>query len=188
MSQPSDQAPPRRAPRSTGTGANGEGKGRRSAAAQAGIRLGGPLAWIFWCACGITALPLAGLFSLVMVNGFSGLWWALQETFAGGTLSAQVLRLGVIPHMALFLWGASFVFMTVTRSRHALRIAPLLLGVWALVSAWCQFAIRDLMSPAGISLGDFAALLPGILLQFAGVAALFGYFHEGNRPNLYYNR
>lgn len=185
MTLPPDQpAPtPRRSPRP-----GGAGKGRKSAAAQAGIRLGGPLAWIFWCACGITALPLAGLFSLLMVNGFGGLWWALQETFAGETLSAQVLRLGVIPHIALFLWGASFVFMTVMRTRHALRLAPLFLFAWILISTWCQFAIRDLMSTTGIGLGDFTALLPGILLQLAGAAALYGYFRESERPRAYYSR
>lgn len=198
MTQPTEPSAPGRQsgttapPRSLRQGGSPAGSGpagkRKTDAALAGKRLGGPLAWIFWCACGITALPLAGVFSLTLANGFTGMWWALQETFAGNTLSAQVLRLGVIPHFGLFLWGAIFVVLTVMRSRHALRFAPLLLLVWVMLSTWCQFAIRDLMSPTGTSLGDFAALLPGILLQLAGVAALYGYFRESDRPKAYYNR
>lgn len=151
-------------------------------------RLGGALMVLFWCACGITALPLAGLFSLVATSGVSGAGWALRETFAGSTIQAQLLRLGLLPQLVLFAWGVSFVVLTVMKSRHALLVAPWLLAAWVAVSTYSQFSIRAAMAPDGATIADFAALAPGILIQIAGVAALFGYFQEGERPRAYYVR
>lgn len=151
-------------------------------------RLSGALMVLFWCACGITALPLAGLFSLIATTGVSGAGWALRETFAGTTLQAQLLRLGLWPQLVLFAWGASFVVLTVAKLRHALVVAPGLLMVWVAVSAYCQFAIRAAMAPDGASVADFAALAPGLLAQAASAAALYGYFREGTRPQAYYVR
>lgn len=143
---------------------------------------------LFWCACGITALPLAGLFSLIAATGVSGATWALTETFAGTTLQSYVLRLGLWPQLVLFAWGISFVVLTVMRSRLTLTVAPVVLVAWVAVSAYCQFAMRAAMAPDGATLADFAALMPGILAQIAGTGALFGYFREGTRPKAYYNR
>lgn len=151
-------------------------------------RLGGMLAIIFWCACGITALPLAGLFALVANAGVSGAMWALAETFAGNTPTAHVLRLGLLPQAILFAWAVSLVVLTVARSRHALVVSPLLLWGFVVVSAFSQFSIRDAIAPEGATLGDFAALMPGLLAQAAGAAALYGYFRSADRPRLYFTR
>ncbi|MFG1478143.1 hypothetical protein V5F53_05680 [Xanthobacter sp. V4C-4] len=151
-------------------------------------KLGGALMVLFWCACGITALPLAGLFSLVAATGVTGASWALSETFAGSTLQAQLLRLGLWPQLVLFAWGASFVVLTVMKSRHALMVAPWLLVAWVAVSAYCQFSLRAAMAPDGATMADFAALTPGLLAQVLGTAAIFGYFREGERPKAYYSR
>lgn len=151
-------------------------------------RLGGALMVLFWCACGITALPLAGLFSLVAATGVSGAGWALSETFAGSTLQAQLLRLGLWPQLVLFAWGASFVVLTVLKSRHALQVSPWLLAAWVAVSAYSQFSLRAAIAPDGATMADFAALTPGLLAQVVATAALFGYFKEGMRPRAYYVR
>lgn len=151
-------------------------------------RLGGVLAVIFWCACGITALPLAGLFSLIAGLGVAGTRSVLFDSFAGPSVPQQVLRLGLIPQVVLFAWAASLVALTVAKSRLALAVSPWLLVAWAVASAYSQFAIRDAISPDGADLGAFAALLPGLLVQAASAAAFFGYFREGVRPRAYYTR
>lgn len=151
-------------------------------------RLGGALAVIFWCACGITALPLAGLFALVSALGVVGTKSALFDAFAGPGLAQQVLRLGLAPQLFLFVWAASLVLLTVARKRIALTFAPWLLVAWVAASAYSQFAIRDAISPDGADIGAFAALMPGLLAQAAGAAAFFGYFREGRRPQGFYCR
>ncbi|MFG1402780.1 hypothetical protein [Xanthobacter sediminis] len=161
---------------------------RRRAPARETPKLGGALMVLFWCACGITALPLAALFSLVAATGVSGASWALSETFAGSTIQAQLLRLGLWPQLVLFAWGASFVVLTVMKSRHALTVTPVLLIAWVAVSTYSQFSIRSAMAPDGATVADFAALAPGILAQVVGAAALFGYFREGSRPKAYFVR
>ncbi|MFG1418140.1 hypothetical protein V5F38_09535 [Xanthobacter sp. V0B-10] len=161
---------------------------RRRATPRETPKLGGALMVLFWCACGITALPLAALFSLVAATGVSGASWALSETFAGSTIQAQLLRLGLWPQLVLFAWGASFVVLTVMKSRHALTVSPVLLIAWVAVSTYSQFSIRSAMAPDGATVADFAALAPGILAQVVGAAALFGYFREGTRPKAYFVR
>lgn len=153
-----------------------------------GPRLGGVLAVIFWCACGITALPLAGLFSLIAGFGVAGAKSVLFDSFAGASLPQQVLRLGLVPQIVLFVWAVSLVVLTVAKSRLALTLSPWILVAWVLASVYSQFAIRDAISPDGADLGAFAALMPGILLQVASAAAFFGYFREGTRPQAYYVR
>ncbi|MFS8038259.1 hypothetical protein ACI7BZ_15105 [Xanthobacter sp. AM11] len=151
-------------------------------------RLGGALAVIFWCACGITALPLAGLFTLVSSLGVAGAQSALFDSFAGPGVAQQVLRLGLLPQLVLFAWAACLVVLTVAKSRLALSLAPWLLMAWVATGAYSQFAIRDAIAPDGADLGAFAALVPGLLAQAAGAAAFFGYFREGKRPAAYYRR
>ncbi|MFG1344292.1 hypothetical protein V5F59_05315 [Xanthobacter autotrophicus DSM 431] len=157
-------------------------------AAPAPARLGGPLAIIFWCACGITALPLAGLFSLVAGLGVGGAKAVLFDSFAGAGLPQQVLRLGLVPQVILFVWAASLVLLTVMKARAALSLSPWLLIVWVIASTYSQFAIRDAISPDGADLSAFAALMPGLLAQAGLAAAFFGYFKEGQRPQAYYTR
>ncbi|QRG05461.1 hypothetical protein EZH22_20595 [Xanthobacter dioxanivorans] len=161
---------------------------QRAAAPALGPRLGGALAVIFWCACGITALPLAGLFSLVAGLGVAGAKSALFDSFAGAGVGQQVLRLGLVPQLVLFAWAASLVVLTVAKSSLARSVSPWILVAWVLASAYSQFAIRDAISPDGADLGAFAALMPGLLLQAASAAAFFGYFREGARPLAYYRR
>ncbi|MGU3495315.1 hypothetical protein ACLBXM_14830 [Xanthobacteraceae bacterium A53D] len=150
--------------------------------------IGGVLAVIFWCACGIVAVPLAGMFSLIAALGTTGAFSAMADSIAGPTVAAQMLRLGLVPQAVLFVWGAAFVGLTVMRSRHALTVAPLLLIVWLAVSTFCQFSIRSLMVQENATIMDFAALMPAVLAQAIGVAALVGYFKEGTRPKAYYTR
>lgn len=150
--------------------------------------LAGPLAILFWCACGITAVPLAGMFSLVAAIGPAGALSAVVDSLSGQSMAAQILRLGLIPQLALFLWSLSFVILTVQRSAHALTLSPLLLAAWALVTALCQFGIRNAMAVDGLTIGDLVALLPGILVQTAGAAAFWGYLREGERPRRYFSR
>ncbi len=150
--------------------------------------LGGALAMLFWCACGITAFPLAGLFALVASFGVSGAISSFTDVLSGPGVQAQVLRLGIIPQVALFIWSAAFVALTVAKSRYALTVVPALLFVFVAVSAYCQFAIRNRITPGGASLGDFAALVPGLLLHLAGALALYAYFTEGARPKAFYRR
>lgn len=155
---------------------------------QGPTRLGGALALIFWCACGITALPLAGLFTLISLLGVSGAVSALFDSFAGPGVPQQVLRLGLVPQALLFAWAVAMVVLTVAKARIALSLLPWMLVAWLLATAYSQFAIRDAIAPDGADLGAFAALMPGILAQAAGVAAFFGYFREGRRPGAYYRR
>lgn len=151
-------------------------------------RLGGALAILFWCACGVTAIPLAMIFSVLANMGVAGAQAALMDGLTGPTLSAQLLRLGLIPQVVLFAWGAAMVGLTIAKSRHALTVVPWLLVAWVAVSAYCQFAIRSALSPNGADVMDFAALMPGILVQAAAAAAFFGYFAEGGRPKAFYVR
>lgn len=150
--------------------------------------LAGPLAILFWCACGITAVPLAGIFSLIAALGPAGAVSAVVDSLSGQSMAAQILRLGLIPQLALFLWSLSFVILTVQRSAHALTVSPWLLATWAVVTALCQFGIRNAMAVDGLTVGDLAALLPGILVQTAGAAAFWGYLREGERPRRYFSR
>ncbi len=150
--------------------------------------LGGLLAVIFWAACGITAVPLAGLFTLISALGTQGAFSAIADSVSGSSLSTQVLRLGLMPQGMLVLWAVSCVVLTIMKSRRALTAVPVLFIAWVAVTAFCQFAIRGLITPDGASLMDFATLLPGILAQAAGAAAMMAYFREGARPRLYYVR
>ena len=151
-------------------------------------RLGGPLAVLFWCCCGITALPLAGLFTLIAEFGVAGAKSALFDSFAGPGLPQQVLRLGLVPQVFLFVWAATVVVLTVAKARMALTVLPWMLIAVVAASAYGQFAIRDAISPDGADLGAFAALMPGLLAQAVGAAAFLGYFREGRRPQAYYIR
>ncbi|MFG1299019.1 hypothetical protein V5F49_04400 [Xanthobacter sp. V3C-3] len=151
-------------------------------------RLGGALAILFWCACGITAVPLAGLFALISDLGAQGAVSALFDSFAGPGATQVVLRLGLLPHLVLFVWAVTMVALTVARARVALTVLPWILVLWAGVSIYSQFAIRNALSPGGADLGAFAGLLPALLSQVVGVAAFFGYFREGRRPQAYYVR
>lgn len=151
-------------------------------------RLGGPLAFLFWCACGIAALPIAGLFTLISALGVTGARSALFDTFAGAGAAQQVLRLGLMPQIVLFGWAVTMVVLTVARARIALVVLPWLLVLWLCTTGYSQFAIRDAIAPDGADLGAFAALMPGLLAQAAGVAAFFGYFREGVRPQAFYRR
>lgn len=150
--------------------------------------LSGLLAILFWCACGIAAVPLAGIFSLIAALGPVGAFSAVVDSLSGQTMAAQILRLGLIPQLALFIWSMSFVILTVQRSVHALTVSPWLLATWAVVAALCQFGIRNVIAADGLTVGDLAALLPGILVQAAGAAAFWGYLREGDRPRRYYTR
>lgn len=152
------------------------------------VGLGGPLAVIFWCACAITALPIAGAFSMIANFGVTGTVSALLDGFAGDALPIQVLRLSLYAQAVLFVWAAGLVILTVTRSRLALGWAPWGLAAWTVVSVWAQFAIRETITPGGTGVADFAALLPGILMQVTCTAAVFGYFREGARPRAFYVR
>ncbi|WP_029003905.1 DUF2569 family protein [Azorhizobium doebereinerae] len=160
---------------------------RRRRFGEAGA-LGGVLAIIFWCACGIVAVPLAGLFTLISALGTQGAFSAIADSVTGNSVSTQMLRFGLVPQAILFLWAVSFVALTVLRSRHALSVAPLLMIVWVAVSAFCQFSIRALITPDGATIMDFAALMPGLLAQGVGVAAFVGYFKDGRRPRELYTR
>lgn len=152
------------------------------------VRLGGALAFLFWCACGIAALPLAGLFTLISALGVTGARSALFDSFAGAGVPQQVLRLGLMPQVVLFGWAVTMVVLTVARARIALLVLPWLLVLWLATTGYSQFAIRDAIAPDGADLGAFAALMPGLLAQAAGVAAFFGYFREGVRPQSFYRR
>lgn len=152
-----------------------------------GPRLGGLLAVLFWCACGITALPLAGIFSLIFAIGPASAGAAILDSLSGQSLNAQILRLGLIPQLALFIWGGSFVILTIQRSAQTRVISPLLLVGWLVLTAFCQFAIRKALAQDSLTLGDFAALLPGLLAQGVGVAAFWGYMREAERPRRYYS-
>ncbi|MFG1464343.1 hypothetical protein V5F77_15745 [Xanthobacter sp. DSM 24535] len=149
-------------------------------------RLSGLLAIIFWCACGITAVPLAGLFTLISVLGPQAAWSAIVDSLAAPGGSSQMLRFGLFPQAVLFVWGISFVIMTVRRAVSTLSVAPIGLVIWLLVTAFSQFAIRDLLAPDGLTVGDLASLLPGLLAQGLGVAGFVGYMREGDRPRRYY--
>lgn len=153
-----------------------------------GQRLGGALAVIFWCACGITAIPLAVIFSFIANLGVAGAQAALMDAISGASMSAQLLRFGLVPQAALFAWGLATVVLTIARSRLALTAVPWLLVLWVAVSTYCQFAIRSVLSPDGSNVLDFATLAPGILIQATAAAALFGYFREGQRPTAFYRR
>ncbi|WP_341987539.1 hypothetical protein [Azorhizobium sp. AG788] len=150
--------------------------------------LGGLLAVIFWAACGITAVPLAGMFTLISAMGTQGAFSAIADSVSGSALSTQVLRLGLLPQAMLFLWAASFVVFTILKSRHALQVAPGLFMAWVAVTAFCQFSIRSMITPDGATLMDFTALLPGILAQVVGAAAFTAYMRQGHRPRFYFVR
>lgn len=151
-------------------------------------RLSGPLAVLFWCACAITAVPLAGAFSLIASLGPQAALSATVDGLSGNEPATQLLRIGLIPQGVLFVWGACFVVLTVARARATLKIAPLLLIGWVLVTAWSQLTIRAALATDGMTVMDFAALLPGLMAQACAAAALFGYFSEGKRPRAYYTR
>ncbi|MEP9350348.1 hypothetical protein [Xanthobacter sp. KR7-225] len=161
---------------------------RQSAPEPRQRRLGGALAVIFWCACGITAVPLALLFSVIANVGAEATVSLLLDGLRGPGLSAELLRLGLIPQAVLFVWAAAMVLLTVARSRHALTVVPWLMVAWVVVSAYAQFAIRSALQQGAVDVMDFAALFPNLLLQAATAAAVFGYFAEGTRPNAYYQR
>lgn len=150
--------------------------------------LGGPLAVIFWCACGLTALPLASAFSLFAALGPAAAIPVMTGSLTDNTPDAMTLRLFLYPQAVLFLWAAGMVLLTVLRSRLALTWGPWGLVAWTVVSAWAQFSIRNAISLAGVDVADFASLLPGLLMQALTAAAVFGYFREGTRPKAFYNQ
>jgi len=150
--------------------------------------LGGALAVIFWCACGLTALPLAALVSMFADLGPTVAIPVVTSAFTDDAPVAATMRLFLYPQAVLFLWAAGMVLLTVLRSRLALTWGPWGLVAWTVVSAWAQFSIRDAINPAGVSIADFASLLPGLLIQALTVAAVFGYFREGTRPKAFYNQ
>ncbi|OYW41028.1 MAG: hypothetical protein B7Z45_03995 [Azorhizobium sp. 12-66-6] len=149
-------------------------------------RLSGLLAIIFWCACGITAVPLAGIFTLISVLGPQAAWSAIADSLSAPGASSQMLRFGLFPQVVLFVWAIGFVILTVRRSARTRALAPVALVVWLIVTAFSQFAIRDLLAPDGLTVGDLAALLPALLAQGVGVAGFVGYMREGERPRRYY--
>ncbi len=150
--------------------------------------LKGLLAIIFWCACGITAIPLAGIFTLISALGPQAALSAVVDSLSGDAMATQVLRYGLIPQFVLFIWAVSFVVLTVMRRAAALTVAPGLFFLWFAVTALCQFAIRSAIAQGDLSVGDLAALLPGLLAQGVGAAAFWGYMRSAGQPKLYFTR
>lgn len=151
-------------------------------------RLKGLLAIIFWCACGITAVHLAGPFTLVSQLGPQAAFSAVVDALSGDAVQTRVLRFGLLPQLTLFIWAVSFVVLTVMRRSAARIAAPALFVLWLVVTAFCQFAIRDAISPEGLTVEGLTALLPGLLAQGVGVAAFWAYMREGAVPKGYFTR
>lgn len=150
--------------------------------------LKGLLAVIFWCACGITATQLAWPFTLIATIGPQAAASAVVDALSGNSIQTQILRYGLAPQVALFLWAVTFVAFTVMRSALALSVAPLLLTLWAAISIYCQFGIQTAVSPDGFSIDTMRVLLPSILAQVAGVVAFWAYFKEGTTPRAFFIR
>lgn len=150
--------------------------------------LKGLLAIIFWCACGITATQLAWPFTLIATIGPQATVSAVVDALSGTSLQTQILRYGLAPQVALFIWAASFVALTVARSALALSVAPLLMVLWMVVSIYCQFGIQVAVSAEGFTIDTLRILLPSILAQVAGVAAFWAYFKEGTTPRAFFTR
>lgn len=159
---------------------------RRRDPAEPGLR--GLLAIIFWCACGITAVHLAGPFTLISQMGPHAAFSAIVDALSGDTVQTQVLRFGLMPQLVLFIWAVSFVVLAVMRRKVALSISPSIFAAWLVVTAFCQFAIRDAISPDGLSVEGLAALMPGLLAQGVGVAAFWAYMRGGEQPKAYFTR
>ena len=51
--------------------------------------LSGLLAILFWCACGIAAVPLAGIFSLIAALGPVGAFSAVVDSLSGQTMGTH---------------------------------------------------------------------------------------------------
>ena len=150
--------------------------------------LKGVLALIFWSACGITAAQLAWPFTLIATIGPEATASAVVDALSGPSLQSEILRFGVFPQLALFVWAAAFVIVTVMRLRLALIVAPLLMGLWALVSIVCQFGIRNALSPDGLTADALATLLPSILAQVVGAVAFWAYMRQAPGPAAFFTR
>ncbi|OYW60750.1 MAG: hypothetical protein B7Y84_09815 [Azorhizobium sp. 32-67-21] len=150
--------------------------------------LKGLLAVIFWCACGITATQLAWPFTLIATIGPSATVSAVVDALSGPSVQTQILRYGVIPQVALFVWAASYVVLTVTRSAKALTFAPILMALWVGISIYCQFGIRAVLTPDGLSVETLPALLPSMLAQVVGAVAFWAYFKQADAPRAFFTR
>ncbi|TCT03454.1 hypothetical protein [Aquabacter spiritensis] len=151
-------------------------------------RLKGMLAIIFWCACGVTAVNLAGPFALIAQIGPHATFNAVIDALSGDSVQSRILRFGLFPQLVLFVWAASFVVLTVMRRQSALLVSRALMLAWLLISAVCQFGIRDAIAPGGMTMEAFAALIPGILAQGVGVAAFWAFMRDGAQPRAYFVR
>jgi hypothetical protein len=153
-------------------------------------RLGGALALIFIAACGIVAVPVAGLVTLVVAAGPDGVFWTLGAflTAEGLGPTGSVMRLTLVPQAALFLWAVVFIVVTAARLPAGPRIAALVFAFWATLSAGSQVAIQLAISPEGIAPSRIPLMLPFMLLDLVLAAAFWGYMHDGRRPNIYYRR
>ena len=153
--------------------------------------LGGPLAVMCWAAVVIIALPFVAVVQLVVSAGPDALKPGLGAILSiGGTgLAGTVLRLSMGPLAAIWIWAIVFVAMTAGRAPAAPRVASVLFVLVVVLKAATQISIRVVVARgAGIGFGEAFQMLPYLCMDLVVAAALWGYLHDGRRPNVYYRR
>lgn len=154
-------------------------------------RLGGPLAVMCWAGVVLIALPFVAVAVLAVSAGPNALQLGLGTILSmGGTgLAGTVLRLSMGPLAAIWIWAIVFVAMTAGRAPAAPRVTSVLFVLVVVLKAATQIAIRIVVARGGgIGFGDAFQMLPYLCMDVVVAAALWGYLHDGRRPNVYYRR
>jgi hypothetical protein len=153
-------------------------------------RFGGAVAAMFLAAL-FALLPLA-LLAMQSARDPQGTTWVLlmmlRQAFGGDMKSAYVAS-SMLQMLALLVWAALFVIVTLLRARCGPTLASIAFAAAALIGPLGQFAII-----AGFTGGDLAAFLqagvqlPHTVLNLVAAVSFWAYMHEGLRPNLYFRR
>ena len=158
-------------------------------AAEPEARFGGAIAVLFFAAAFALA-PLAFLAAKGAADPNGTAWVVLmmgRQAF-GGDMKSAYLASSMIQMLALLIWAATFVVVTLLRARSGPVIASLLFAIAALAAPVGQCVIALAFIGMREGLYPVGAQLPHMMLNVVAAIAFWGYMREARRPNLYFCR
>jgi multisubunit Na+/H+ antiporter MnhF subunit len=158
-------------------------------AAEPDARFGGMIAAIFFAA--LFALTPLVFLAVSGARDAQGTTWVLlmmlRQAFRGDMTSAY-MALSMAQMLALLVWAATFVAVTLVGARSGPTMAAVVFAIAALAGPVGQCAIIVTFAADTGGIFQAAAQLPHMVLNLVGAVAFWAYMHEGRRPNLYFRR
>jgi hypothetical protein len=158
-------------------------------ASEPDARFGGVIAIIFFSAL-FALTPLVFLIISGARDSRGTAWillMMLRQAFGGDMKSAYIAS-SMAQMLTLLAWAATFVAVTLFRTRSGATIAAVAFAVCALIGPLGQFAIIVTLAGDVGGIVQAATQLPHTVLNLVAAVAFWAYMREARRPNLYFRR